>query len=106
MSLRVGAGAREDVAEIAEFMDSKTNGRGEVFVAAVERAYSSIEKMPRIQPPTDDGPSGVESRYHLIHGFRYRIVFAMLGDDIYVLAVAHVHQKPDYWHDRLPADPT
>ena len=104
MSLHVGPGAREDVAEIAEYMNSRTPGRGEEFITAVELAYAAITAMPLIQPPTDDGPPGVETRYHLIHGFRYRIVFAVVGDDLFILSVAHVHQRPGHWHDRLTTE--
>jgi toxin ParE2 len=104
MSFRVGSGAREDVAEIAEFMDLKTDGRGEVFIAAVERAYALIESGPRMQPLTEDGPPSVETRYHMIDGFRYRVVFAIVVDDVYVLAVGHVHRRPNFWHHRLTTE--
>ena len=82
MSFRVGTGAREDVAEIAVYMDSRTTGRGEAFIAAVEQAYAAIEADPRLQSPADDGPDGVESREYLIRGFQYRIVFVVAGEDI------------------------
>lgn len=104
MSLRVGPGAREDVAEIAEYMDTRTPGRGEAFIFAVERAYVEIGSAPLRQPPADDGPLGVECRYHLIHGFRYRVTFVVAGEDVYILSVAHVHQRPGHWHDRIPTD--
>ncbi len=32
--------------------------------------------------------------------FPYRIVFAILGDTVRVLAVAHQHQRPSYWRGR------
>jgi plasmid stabilization system protein ParE len=105
MSFVVGSQAREDVAEIAEFMDGKTAGRGELFIDAVERAYAAIEAKPRMQSPADDGPPGVEAREHLVRGFRYRVVFVVAGDDVTVLSVAHVNKKPRHWHDRLPTDP-
>ena len=104
MSFRVGPAAREDVAEIAEYMELKTYGRGEQFIDAVERAYTLIESMPRTQPPTEDGPPELETRYHMIDGFRYRIVFAIHNEEIFVLAVAHVHQNPDRWRNRLTSE--
>ena len=32
--------------------------------------------------------------------FRYSLVFRMRGDEIQVLAVAHMNRKPLYWRDR------
>ena len=105
MNFLVGPGAREDVAEIAEYIESRTAGRGEEFVAAVERAYTAIELQPRMHSPADDGPAGLEAREYLLRGFRYRIVFVILGDEVTVLSVAHVSKKPRHWHDRLSNDP-
>ena len=104
MSLRVGPGAREDVAEIAEYMDLQTPGRGEEFITAVEQAYATIGATPQLYPPTDDGPPGVETRYYLVSGFKYRIVFAVVGEDAFILAVADVHQRPGHWHHRLTTE--
>jgi hypothetical protein len=57
MSLRVGPGAREDVAEIVEYMDCRTPGRGEEFIAAIGKAYAAIEAMPLIQPQSNLRPT-------------------------------------------------
>ena len=102
MKLEVGLGARSDVAEIAEYIDLRTPGRGELFIDAVEAGFKKIEDAPRIQPPTDDGPPEVETRYHLLKGFRYRIVFAIHLETAFVMAVGHVHRRADFWLDRLP----
>ena len=104
MSFRVGSGAREDVAEIAVYMDSRTSGRGDQFIVAIEQAYAAIGADPRSQAPADDGPRGLETRQHLISGFQYRIVFAIVNEDVVVLSVAHVHRKPGHWRPRLRTD--
>ena len=58
MSFRVGSGAREDVAEIAVYMDSRTSGRGEQFIAAIEQAYATIGADPRSQARPTTGRGG------------------------------------------------
>lgn len=50
MSFRVGQAAREDVAEIAEYMELRTYGRGEQFIDAVERGYTLIESNVHQNP--------------------------------------------------------
>lgn len=34
--------------------------------------------------------------------FPYCIIYHIRNDQIIILAVAHTHQKPGYWKDRLP----
>jgi len=36
--------------------------------------------------------------------FPYGIVYTTHGDDIFVVAVMHLHRKPDYWQTR-PIEP-
>jgi hypothetical protein len=33
--------------------------------------------------------------------FPYGLIYALDDGDILVLAVAHLHRRPDYWRDRL-----
>ena len=33
--------------------------------------------------------------------FPYGLIYTIDHGDVLVLAVAHLHRHPDYWHDRL-----
>jgi hypothetical protein len=33
--------------------------------------------------------------------FPYRVVFLMMSDHVRVLAIAHNHRRPGYWHKRI-----
>lgn len=57
--------------------------------------------MPRLQPPDDDGPPELETRYHLLKGFRYKISFVIHQETIFILGVGHVHRLLGFWLDRL-----
>jgi len=37
--------------------------------------------------------------------FPYSIAYLVLDDTLFIVAVAHGHREPDYWHERL-APPT
>ncbi len=30
----------------------------------------------------------------------YKMIYSIMGDQIFVLAIANSHRKPDYWIDR------
>ncbi len=36
----------------------------------------------------------------LLHKFPYKLLYSIEEDDIFIIAVAHQHRKPDYWIDR------
>lgn len=42
-----------------------------------------------------------EIRRCLIKRFPYGILYGSHGDTIIIVAVAHLHRKPNYWQDRL-----
>ena len=33
--------------------------------------------------------------------FPYKLLYSVETDHLYVIAVAHQHRKPGYWHDRI-----
>jgi plasmid stabilization system protein ParE len=81
---------REDLALALEFARSYRTMIDDVFV------------HPRQYPEAEDAPEGYECRNVVRVGrFPYRIVYAMVGDDIFVLAVAHHHRRPGYWQYRV-----
>jgi plasmid stabilization system protein ParE len=61
------------------------------FDAAVRRIASYPEACVLI---------GEEVRRCLIKRFPYGILYALDADKIIVIAVAHLHRKPDYWITR------
>lgn len=77
-------------------------GYGRRFNEAFITALRRIDETPRLYPPVDDAPNGYEVRYVHLKRYSYRVIFLVLGELKLVLAVAHDHQEPGYWLDRLP----
>jgi toxin ParE2 len=46
-------------------------------------------------------PLGEDIRRYRLSRFPYGVIYAIESGDIVVLAIAHLHRKPDYWRDRL-----
>jgi toxin ParE2 len=55
-----------------------------------------IERFPEAWHPLSEG-----IRRCRLGRFPYGLIYAMDNSDIVVLAVAHLHRRPDYWRDRL-----
>lgn len=66
----------------------------ERFEAALEECIGAIveapERFPEIEP-------GVRRRL-VFHRFPYAVLYRILGDEVQVVAVMHMHRQPGYWH--------
>jgi plasmid stabilization system protein ParE len=67
------------------------------FLFEVDRARLRIIDFPYAWHPLGDGV-----RRCRLDRFPYGLIYLVDGDDIAVVAVAHLSRKPDYWRDRLP----
>ena len=65
------------------------------FLSAVEQTAERIS----IHPEAGASLAG-EFRKRIVPGFPYNIIYRVWEDYIYLLAVAHHHRRPGYWHDR------
>jgi plasmid stabilization system protein ParE len=66
------------------------------FEAALARVTETIQRYP------DSGhPFLRRTRRKLMHGFPYSVIYRILSDHVYIVAVAHFKQKWDYWLHRV-----
>jgi plasmid stabilization system protein ParE len=67
------------------------------FIAEVDRALTQIGEAPKAWPPYRRG-----TRRYLLHRFPFSVVYRIDEDDdvVYVVAVAHAKQRPEYWRRR------
>jgi len=85
-------------AEFAFAVDYYTERRpllGREFVAAVERAL----RFARENPAAGTTVRG-DLRRWLVRRFPYYVLFREEDDQLFILAIAHQKQKPEYWTDR------
>jgi hypothetical protein len=56
----------------------------------------TIVRFPQAWHPLGEGV-----RRCRLSRFQYGLIYTVENGDILVLAVAHLHRRPDYWRDRL-----
>jgi len=67
---------------------------GDAFADELDNAIGRIAETPLTWVHAAN-----DQRY-LLHRFPYSIVYRLRGEEIHVLAVAHLRRKPGYWRDR------
>ena len=68
------------------------------YVARVRRA----RQLPRSGTLVPGLSVRYEVRRFLLGRFPYAVYIAYLQHELVIVAVAHQHRKPGYWHKRLP----
>jgi plasmid stabilization system protein ParE len=71
-------------------------GLGSAFLIEVLSAADRIARFPEAWHPL-----GEDVRRCRLSRFPYALIYTIDNGDILVLAVAHLHRRPDYWRDRL-----
>ena len=75
--------------------EHESSGLGEDFRSEVEAGIVAIGTNPTRWPVF----KGIVRRY-LVHRFPYGLLYSVKGDAVRILAVMHLHRRPDYWRER------
>ena len=89
----------EAAAEFRQAMDeyeSCGEGLGVDFAAEVYSAIQRIVAHPQAWPVLDE-----EVRRCQTKRFPFGILYAEVENEIFILAVMHLHRDPDYWKHRV-----
>ena len=84
--------AEKELEEIEAHYDGIRESLGNRFRDEIQTTISRILKFPHGWQPL----SRIVRRCR-IHGFPYGIVYRVKSDEIRLLAVMHLHRKPNYW---------
>ena len=85
-----------EVVSAARNYKCQAEGLGTRFLHAVHVGLAKIQDNPE-RFPFYDRPA----RACRIVGFPYRLVYEVLPDAIYIVAVAHTSREQGYWKNRL-----
>lgn len=66
------------------------------FTKAFEEAIQRIAYMP-----SSWRPIGQSCRRYALQTFPYIVIYALLEDEVVIVAFAHTHRRPNYWRERL-----
>jgi hypothetical protein len=81
--------AIKDTITVHNYLEEQKEGLGDEFLRELALCYRFIEKHPR-------GSQIRRSlyRHRMVEGFRYRVVYAIVGRKVYVYQVRHTSQRP------------
>jgi len=96
--LKILVPARSEIEEATAWYDAQAPGLGSKFRQELIHGLKRVRDFPRAWHPV----RGKIRRYRLAR-FPYGILYAIEGEEILVLAIAHLHRHPQRWRDRFPA---
>lgn len=88
--------AEEELLEAKSCIKSDDFEQGQLFEQAFGNALNWVRSQPLIF-----GCFAGEFRKARVGKFRYSLVFQLRGEEIQILAVAHMSRKSGYWKVRL-----
>ena len=79
----------------AAYYAIRTPGIGEAFLDEIEQGLRRIQEFPRLWPVYES-----DYRRYLLQRFPYSLIYRIDPEEIFILAVAHLHRQPGYWKNR------
>lgn len=95
MTTRFLTEAEAELDDAVAYYELQLDGLGTEFAAEIRAGLARIEEFPDAWQSL----SRRVRRYRL-NRFPYAILYTTVDDDIIVVAVMHLHRKPDYWETR------
>jgi plasmid stabilization system protein ParE len=99
LRLAVDPEAQSEIGEAAGWYEDRLTGLGLEFLAAVDRAFSSIAENPDRFPVWKHG---YPFRRYQLERFPYVVFYEVAEDRVLIWAVAHGRRQPGYWVSRRP----
>jgi len=88
--------AEGELDEGIDYYNAQRSGLGFEFLDQVQSAVARIKQYPDAWQQLSQ-----RTRRCLIKQFPYGIIYQIRSDEILIVAITHLHRKPDYWTNRL-----
>ena len=88
--------AQIELDEAIQYYNDESSGLGENFLAEVLNALDRIGEFPDAWHLCSKRTRRCQTRR-----FPYGIIYQVRKTEILIVAIAHLHRKPDYWKDRI-----
>lgn len=90
--------ARKEASAVVAYYAAISQQLGSDFLAELGSTINRIVSMPEAWAKHVGG-----TRRCLMHRFPYGVVYDIESEAIHIVAISHLHRKPDYWLNRIPA---
>lgn len=88
--------AEQELFEATSRYEMEVPSLGERFADEVERVIELLLEHPEFGSRLDD-----DLRHFVLRRFPFSVVYAVITDIIYVVALAHGSREPGYWRPRV-----
>jgi plasmid stabilization system protein ParE len=88
--------AEEEMINAAQYYESQAKGLGVDFLDKIDSALREIGENPERWPVI-----GHSIRRRLVHRFPYGLLYRIEKEGVLVLAITHLHRRPNYWIHRI-----
>jgi toxin ParE2 len=95
VTIRFLTEAEAELDDAVAYYETQLAGLGAEFAVEIRAGLARIEEFPEAWQSLSR-----RIRRYRLNRFPYGILYAAVGDDIVVVAVMHLHRKPDYWETR------
>lgn len=93
--------ARDELRAAIRYSEADRTGRGARLEAAVSHVLGRLRRLPRSAPRWPHLRSPFEIRRALVKRHPYLVVYAILPDQLVIIALAHTSKQPGYWRPRV-----
>lgn len=97
MRVRLLAEAETEAQAAAQWYEQRKAGLGEEFSNALANALERIEENPYVFARLEPLRTKLEVRRYLLSRFPYLVVYQLTETEALVIAVAHLHRRPNYY---------
>jgi hypothetical protein len=97
--VRFLAEAEGELDSTVAYYNSQLSGLGAEFATEVSNSVARIEEYPKAWQLL-----GSRVRRYRLSRFPYGLVYIELESEIVILAVMHLHRRPDYWAHLVPEE--
>jgi plasmid stabilization system protein ParE len=97
MRLRLHRLAVEEIDHEVDYYESRQSGLGAELEDEIDAALDVIVRMPYAAPQWKNRQ---DRRVAVLARFPFTLPYQIIGDEIVVLALAHMSRRPAYWRAR------
>ncbi len=95
MKVRYDVAAASELRVAVEYYEALSEGLGAAFEAEVRKAIQLVIQFPNGWPLLVGGTRRIR-----LNRFPFGIVYTAAEQDLYIVAIMHLHRMPGYWSGR------
>ncbi len=99
--VRYHPAAREELKAAIQYGEVERTGRGALLETAVSHVLRRLRRLSGSAPRWPRLVGAFEVRKAVVKRQPYLVVYAILPEQIVILAIAHTSKQPGYWRERV-----